>query len=181
MWYSNIRKSKGVLKDTSTKVLFHGAVATPPSTSRKAQDLTSKGVGESREKKKWQKPLDKPLKVWYNKDTKGESKAVPKRKDPRESVRPVLDEPTARCVGLRNTNVNQSRLAEEMTDYAYYKATQKGGGFVGVVLRPPPKLTIYHQVVFFIISFLLRRLQRGKLQAPPFFLKKIKKVLTIIQ
>ena len=32
---------------------------------------------------------------------------------------------TPRCVGLGDTNVNQSRLAEEMTDYAYYKATKK--------------------------------------------------------
>ena len=29
---------------------------------------------------------------------------------------------TARCVGVRDTNVNQSRFAEVMTDYAYYKA-----------------------------------------------------------
>jgi hypothetical protein len=28
---------------------------------------------------------------------------------------------------MRNTNVNQSRFAEEMTDYAYYKATPFGG------------------------------------------------------
>ena len=55
------------------------------------------------------KPLDKLHKVWYNKDTKGESKAVPKGKDPRESVRPVLDEPTARCSHLRDINVNQCR------------------------------------------------------------------------
>ena len=41
-------------------------------------------------------------------------------------VRPLPDDPTARCVGLRNINVNQSRPAEEMTDYAYYKADPLG-------------------------------------------------------
>ena len=46
----------------------------------------------------------------------------PKREAHESDVRPVPDDPTARCVGLRYTNVNQSRLAEEMTDYAYYKA-----------------------------------------------------------
>ena len=30
--------------------------------------------------------------------------------------------PTARCVGVRYTNVNQCRFAEVMTDDAYYKA-----------------------------------------------------------
>ena len=45
---------------------------------------------------------------------------------PRERVRPLPHDPTARCVGLRNTNVNQSQFAEEMLDYAYYKATPSG-------------------------------------------------------
>ena len=43
---------------------------------------------------------------------------------------------TARCVGLRNINVNQSQFAEEMLDYAYYKAT-KGGGLQRSPSAPP--------------------------------------------
>jgi hypothetical protein len=43
---------------------------------------------------------------------------------------------TARCVGLRNTNVNQSQFAEEMLDYAYYKATWERGRRIGVCRRP---------------------------------------------
>ena len=46
-----------------------------------------------------------------------------RRQDPRELCKSLMTKSsTARCVGLRNTNVNQCRLAEEMTDYAYYKA-----------------------------------------------------------
>ena len=102
-----INTSKGVLKDTSTKVLFHGAVATPPSTSRKAQDPTCKGVGESREKKKWQKSLTNPLKcdtirVQKERDGNPETRAAHE-----SEVRPVPDDPTARCSYLRNINVNQ--------------------------------------------------------------------------
>ena len=41
-------------------------------------------------------------------------------------VRPVPDDPTARCVGLRYISVDQSQFAEEMLDYAYYKATPTG-------------------------------------------------------
>ena len=39
----------------------------------------------------------------------------------------LIKSSTARCVGLRNTNVNQSQFAEEMLDYAYYKATRGQG------------------------------------------------------
>jgi hypothetical protein len=35
--------------------------------------------------------------------------------------------------------VNQSRLAEEMTDYAYYKATKKSQEFLKKVLTNPTK------------------------------------------
>ena len=38
--------------------------------------------GALRFQKKSKKPLDKPLKVWYNKGTKGEGKAVPQRERP---------------------------------------------------------------------------------------------------
>ena len=73
------------------------------------------------------KVLDKCHKVWYNESTTGEGEATTKCGCPRERVSPLPDEPTARCVGLRYTSVNQSRLAEEMTDYAYYKADPLGG------------------------------------------------------
>jgi hypothetical protein len=73
------------------------------------------------------KVLDKSSKMCYNKSTKGEGKATTKGGCPRERVRPLPHDPTARCVGLRNTNVNQSQFAEEMLDYAYYKAIPFGG------------------------------------------------------
>ena len=79
--------------------------------------------------------LDKCYKVWYNESTTGEGEATTKCGCPRERVRPLPDEPTARCVGLRYTNVNQCRFAEVMTDYAYYKAT-RGGGLLVFSLRP---------------------------------------------
>jgi hypothetical protein len=44
---------------------------------------------------------------------------------------------TPRCVGLGDTNVNQSRFAEEMTDYAYYKATKKSQESLKKVLTNP--------------------------------------------
>ena len=48
------------------------------------------------------------------------------REDPKTQVVAVRRNPTktstAWCVGVRYTNVNQSRLAEVMTDDAYYKA-----------------------------------------------------------
>lgn len=48
------------------------------------------------------------------------------REDPKTQVVAVSRNPTktstARCVGLRYTNVDQCRFAEEMTDDAYYKA-----------------------------------------------------------
>ena len=50
-------------------------------------------------------------------------------------VRPLPDYPTARCVGLRYINVNQSQIAEEMLDYAFYKAI-RGGGLLVFSLRP---------------------------------------------
>ena len=57
-------------------------------------------------------------------------KATAKSRSPRERCKTFpfqfrLIASTPRCVGLGDTNVNQSRLAEEMTDYAYYKATKK--------------------------------------------------------
>jgi hypothetical protein len=55
------------------------------------------------------------------------------REDPKTQVVAVRRNPTktstAWCVGVRYINVNQSRLAEVMTDDAYYKAKKlnKGG------------------------------------------------------
>ena len=85
------------------------------------------GFKSSHWRKKIKKVLDKCYKVWYNESTTGEGEATTKCGCPRERVRPLPNEPTARCVGLRYTNVNQSRPAEEMTDYAYYKADPLGG------------------------------------------------------
>ena len=48
-------------------------------------------------------------------NSRGEGKAVPKGKDPRESVRPIPDDPTARCSCVRDTNVNQTTQAEKMS------------------------------------------------------------------
>jgi hypothetical protein len=54
-------------------------------------------------------------------------KATAKSRSPRERCKTFpfqfrLIASTPRCVGLGDTNVNQSCFAEEMTDYAYYKA-----------------------------------------------------------
>jgi hypothetical protein len=65
--------------------------------------------------------------VCYNKSTKARDGNPETRAAHESEVRPVPDDPTAWCVGVRNTNVNQSRFAEEMTDYAYYKAIPFGG------------------------------------------------------
>ena len=52
----------------------------------------------------------------------------PKRERPRERVRPTRQRHlTARCIGLRYINVNQSPKAEEMWDYADYKAEYMRG------------------------------------------------------
>ena len=95
-----------------------------------AIDYQTKMVAQSyiEEKKyffsKWtkifQKTLDKQLRVCYNNNGKREWQA--EEVDPRESVRPLPMKSTARCVGVRYTNVNQCRFAEEMADDAYYKA-----------------------------------------------------------
>ena len=79
---------------------------------------------ESRKKtsKKLKKPLDKPLRVWYNKGTKGEGRNGRTEAHESDVRRNPTKTPTAWCVGMRYTNVNQSRFAEVMTDYAYYKA-----------------------------------------------------------
>ena len=68
------------------------------------------------------KTLDKSLKLCYNKYTEMRE-GNPKRERPRERVRPTRQRHlTARCIGLRDINVNQSPKAEEMWDYADYKA-----------------------------------------------------------
>jgi hypothetical protein len=72
--------------------------------------------------KNLQKPLDNSLPLWYNKGTKGEGRNGRTEAHESDVRRNPTKTPTARCVGVRYTNVNQSRLAEEMTDYAYYKA-----------------------------------------------------------
>ena len=72
--------------------------------------------------KKLKKPLDKPLRVWYNKGTKGEGRNGRTEAHESDVRRNPTKTPTARCVGLRYTNVNQCRFAEVMTDDAYYKA-----------------------------------------------------------
>ena len=73
-------------------------------------------------KKKFKKPLDKPPRVCYNRGTKGEGRNGRTEAHESDVRRNPTKTPTARCVGLRYTNVNQSRFAEVMTDYAYYKA-----------------------------------------------------------
>ena len=54
------------------------------------------------------------------------------REDPKTQVVAVRRNPTktstAWCVGVRYTNVNQCRLAEVMTDDAYYKAKKLNKG-----------------------------------------------------
>ena len=72
----------------------------------------------------------------------------PKRERPRERVRPTRQRHlTARCIGLRDINVNQSPKAEEMWDYADYKAeymsvwltskaSRRKSGFMGVQILP---------------------------------------------
>ncbi len=60
----------------------------------------------------------------YNKST--ERGKADRRGCPREQVRPSRQRlSTARCVGLRYTNVSQSPEAEAMWDYADYKAKSK--------------------------------------------------------
>ena len=49
-------------------------------------------------RKRFPKPLDRLHKVWYISITKGEGTAKPKRCDPRESVRPIPHDPTARSL-----------------------------------------------------------------------------------
>ena len=75
--------------------------------------------------KKLKKPLDKPLQVWYNKDTKGEGRNGRTEAHESDVRRNPTKTPTAWCVGMRDINVNLCRFAEAMTDYAYYKATKK--------------------------------------------------------
>lgn len=70
----------------------------------------------SKKNKKNQKnPLDKSSLLWYNKDTKGEERAKPKRWDFRKVRKTPTDDPTARCPCLRNINVNQTTRAEKMS------------------------------------------------------------------
>ena len=72
--------------------------------------------------KNLQKPLDNSLPLWYNKDTKGEGRNGRTEAHESDVRRNPTKTPTARCVGLRYTSVNQCRFAEVMTDDAYYKA-----------------------------------------------------------
>lgn len=51
--------------------------------------------------------------------SEAEAKQVP-RETGKTSLAKSPD--AARCVGARDTNVNQCRYAEVMADYAYYKA-----------------------------------------------------------
>lgn len=55
-----------------------------------------------------------------------EGKQPERKGSPREQVRPLRQRHlTARCIGLRYTNVSQSPEAEAMWDYADYKAKSK--------------------------------------------------------
>ena len=99
--------------------------------------------------------LDKPPEVWYTKSTKGERVAKPKRWDPRESVRPLSTTPAARCACVRYTNVNQCHRAEEMVDYAGYKATPVllgaslwtvGRSPVSPQVEPPKSATTWNRI-----------------------------------
>lgn len=86
----------------------------------------SRGEGNRTERKKiskkLKKPLDNSLPLWYNKGTKGEGRNGRTEAHESDVRRNPTKTPTARCVGVRYTNVNQCRFAEVMTDDAYYKA-----------------------------------------------------------
>ena len=51
--------------------------------------------------------------------SEAEAKQVPRETD---KTSPAKSPDAARCVGARDTSVNQCRYAEVMADYAYYKA-----------------------------------------------------------
>ena len=77
---------------------------------------------EKKNKTFFVKTLDKSSQLCYNKYTEMR-KGNGEEPSPRERVRPFRQRHlTARCVGLRDTNVNQSPKAEAMWDYADYKA-----------------------------------------------------------
>ena len=51
--------------------------------------------------------------------SEAEAKQVPRETG---KTSPIKSPDAARCVGARDTSVNQCRYAEVMADYAYYKA-----------------------------------------------------------
>ena len=64
----------------------------------------------------FRKPLDKPHRVCYNESTKGEESGNRKKRVAHEStVRPLSNDPTARCSCVRYINVNQTAQAEKMS------------------------------------------------------------------
>ena len=130
---------------------------------RSQERLEKRDCGSIRKKaeirKKLKKPLDKSPKLWYNKGTKGEGKATARTADPRESVRPLPDDPTARCVGV-----------------AGYKCEPDPTGWNNVGDMPTTKAT--HYVVVFQCGRTHGLRGRGMLvRLQPITPKKIKKPL----
>ena len=96
-------------------------------TLDKSQDLWyNKGVKRGAHKrykkfllvadKNFENPLDKSPSLWYNKDVNEGSKAEAEWQAPREASKTLtIKSSTARGVGVRNTNVNQTVQAETMS------------------------------------------------------------------